>query len=32
VVTTAMDRETGEWVRDDLNEALREAELQEESQ
>ena len=32
VVTTAMDRETGEWVRDDLNEALREAELQEQSQ
>jgi hypothetical protein len=31
VVTTAMDRETGEWVRDDLNEALREAELQDES-
>ncbi|SFL00470.1 hypothetical protein SAMN04487950_1883 [Halogranum rubrum] len=29
IVTTAMDRETGEWVRDDLNEALREAELQE---
>ncbi|SEO44565.1 hypothetical protein SAMN04487948_102450 [Halogranum amylolyticum] len=29
VVTTAMDRETGEWVRDDLNEALAEAELQE---
>jgi hypothetical protein len=29
VVTTAMDRETGEWVRDDLNDALREAELQE---
>lgn len=28
VVTTAMDRETGEWVRDDLNEAFREAELQ----
>ena len=25
VVTTAMDRETGEWVRDDLNEALAEA-------
>jgi hypothetical protein len=30
VVTTAMDRETGERVRDDLNAALREAELQEE--
>jgi hypothetical protein len=29
VVTTAMDRESGEWVRDDLNEALREADLQE---
>jgi hypothetical protein len=29
VVTTAMDTETGEFVRDDLNEALREAELQE---
>jgi hypothetical protein len=28
VVTTAMDRETGERVRDDLNEALRAAELQ----
>jgi hypothetical protein len=28
VVTTAMNRETGERVRDDLNEALREAELQ----
>ena len=30
VVTTAMDRETGERVREDLNEALREAELQDE--
>jgi hypothetical protein len=30
VVTTAMDRETGEFVRDDLNEALREAGLREE--
>ena len=30
IVTTAMDRETGERVREDLNEALREAELQEE--
>ncbi|WP_372911573.1 DUF2103 domain-containing protein [Salinigranum sp.] len=30
VVTTAMDRETGERVRDDLNAALREAELQDE--
>jgi len=29
VVTTAMDRETGERVREDLNEALVEAELQE---
>ncbi|SFR36989.1 DUF2103 domain-containing protein [Halogeometricum limi] len=29
IVTTAMDTETGEFVRDDLNEALREAELQE---
>jgi hypothetical protein len=29
VVTTAMDRESGEWIRDDLNEALRETELQE---
>jgi len=28
IVTTAMDRETGERVRADLNEALREAELQ----
>jgi len=28
VVTTAMDRETGERVREDLNEALRDAELQ----
>ena len=28
IVTTAMDTETGEFVRDDLNEALREAELQ----
>ena len=28
VVTTAMDRETGERVRDDLNEALAEADLQ----
>ncbi|SFF90105.1 hypothetical protein SAMN04488063_0719 [Halopelagius inordinatus] len=28
VVTTAMDTETGEFVRDDLNDALREAELQ----
>jgi hypothetical protein len=27
VVTTAMDRETGEFVRDDLNDALTEAEL-----
>ncbi len=27
VVTTAMDRETGEWVRDDLNEALAEADF-----
>jgi hypothetical protein len=30
VVTTAMDRETGERVREDLNAALRDAELQEE--
>jgi hypothetical protein len=30
IVTTAMDRETGERVRDDLNEALREDELQDE--
>ncbi len=30
IVTTAMDRETGERVREDLNEALREAELQDE--
>ncbi|GAB3701147.1 DUF2103 domain-containing protein [Halorubrum pallidum] len=30
IVTTAMDRETGERVRDDLNEALRDAELQDE--
>ncbi|ELZ86565.1 hypothetical protein C453_05489 [Haloferax elongans ATCC BAA-1513] len=30
IVTTAMDRETGERVRDDLNDALREAELQDE--
>ena len=30
VVTTAMDRETGERVREDLNEALRDAELQDE--
>ncbi|MFB6090300.1 MAG: DUF2103 domain-containing protein [Halobellus sp.] len=29
IVTTAMDRETGEFVRDDLNEALDEAGLQE---
>jgi hypothetical protein len=29
IVTTAMDRETGEFVRDDLNEALAEAELKE---
>ena len=28
IVTTAMDRETGERVREDLNEALRDAELQ----
>ncbi|MFC4358653.1 DUF2103 domain-containing protein [Halobium salinum] len=28
VVTTAFDRETGEWVREDLNEALDEAEFQ----
>ncbi|ELZ27116.1 metal-binding protein [Halogeometricum pallidum JCM 14848] len=28
IVTTAMDTETGEFVREDLNEALREAELQ----
>jgi hypothetical protein len=28
VVTTARDRESGEWVREDLNEALREAGLQ----
>ncbi|WP_129114794.1 DUF2103 domain-containing protein [Halegenticoccus tardaugens] len=27
VVTTAMDRETGEWVRDDLNDALSDAGL-----
>ncbi|WP_158057883.1 DUF2103 domain-containing protein [Halorussus halophilus] len=27
VVTTAMDRESGEWVREDLNDALAEAEL-----
>jgi hypothetical protein len=31
VVTTAMDRETGEWIRDDLNEALSEAGLRDES-
>ncbi|MGM0398824.1 MAG: DUF2103 domain-containing protein [Halobacteriota archaeon] len=31
VVTTAMDRETGERVRDDLNRALSEADLREES-
>ncbi|GAA0513380.1 hypothetical protein SAMN04488066_11271 [Halorubrum aquaticum] len=30
IVTTAMDRETGERVREDLNEALREADLQDE--
>ncbi|ELZ91898.1 hypothetical protein C440_16339 [Haloferax mucosum ATCC BAA-1512] len=30
IVTTAMNRETGERVRDDLNEALREEELQDE--
>ena len=30
IVTTAMDRETGERVRADLNEALRDAELQDE--
>ena len=30
IVTTAMNRETGERVRDDLNEALREDELQDE--
>ena len=30
IVTTAMDRETGERVREDLNEALRDAELQDE--
>ena len=30
VVTTAMDRETGEFVREDLNDALAEAELREE--
>ncbi|MFW5917220.1 MAG: DUF2103 domain-containing protein [Halorubrum sp.] len=30
IVTTAMDRETGERVREDLNEALQEAGLQEE--
>ncbi|MFB6118141.1 DUF2103 domain-containing protein [Halosegnis sp.] len=29
VVTTASDRETGEYVREDLNDALREAELRE---
>lgn len=29
VVTTARDRESGEWIREDLNEALREADLQE---
>jgi len=29
VVTTAMDRETGEFVREDLNDALTEAELRE---
>jgi len=28
IITTAMDRETGERVREDLNEALRDAELQ----
>ncbi|MDS0293655.1 DUF2103 domain-containing protein [Halogeometricum luteum] len=28
IVTTAMDKETGEFVREDLNEALREEELQ----
>ncbi|MFD1597721.1 DUF2103 domain-containing protein [Halobellus rarus] len=30
IVTTAMDRESGEFVRDDLNEALTEAELRDE--
>ena len=30
IITTAMDRETGERVREDLNEALRDAELQDE--
>ena len=30
IVTTAMDRETGERVREDLNEALRDADLQDE--
>ncbi|EMA69738.1 hypothetical protein C461_02386 [Halorubrum aidingense JCM 13560] len=30
IVTTAMDRETGERIREDLNEALRDAELQDE--
>jgi hypothetical protein len=30
IVTTAMDRETGERVREDLNEALRDAELRDE--
>ncbi|MDQ2053084.1 MULTISPECIES: DUF2103 domain-containing protein [Halobellus] len=29
IVTTAMDRETGEFVRDDLNDALTDAELRE---
>jgi hypothetical protein len=29
IVTTARDRESGEWIREDLNEALSEADLQE---
>jgi hypothetical protein len=29
IVTTARDRESGEWIRDDLNEALQEVGLQE---
>ena len=29
IVTTARDRESGEWIREDLNEALREVDLQE---
>jgi hypothetical protein len=29
VVTTARDRESGEWVREDINEALTEADYRE---